>query len=91
VREDVLLSQAVILTDDHVDALKDQIIRELLTYMMGDPASIERALALILVARHLERIADHATNIAQDVIYLVQARDVRHPTLKRPKPAGPQG
>ena len=91
VREDVLLSQAVISTDDQVDALKDQVIRELLTYMMGDPAAIERALALILIARHLERIADHATNIAQDVIYLVQARDVRHPTLKRPKPAEPQG
>ena len=85
-REDVLLAQTVILTDDQVDALKDQIIRELLTYMMADPTTIERALALILVARHLERIADHATNIAQDVIYLVQARDVRHPRLKRDKP-----
>lgn len=85
IREDVLLAQAVIISDDQVDALKDQVIRELLTYMMADPAAIERALALILVARHLERIADHATNIAQDVIYLVQARDVRHPGLKRPE------
>jgi phosphate transport system protein len=86
VREDVLLAQAVIMADDQEDALKDQVIRELLTYMMSDPATIERALALILIARHLERISDHATNIAQDVIYLVQARDVRHPRLKREGP-----
>ncbi len=83
VREDVPLAQAVIASDDEVDALKEQIIRELLTYMMSDPRSIERALALILIARHLERIADHATNIAQDVIYLIQGRDVRHPRLHR--------
>jgi phosphate transport system protein len=83
VRQDVLLAQAVISSDDEVDALKNQIIRELLTYMMSDPRTIERALALILIARHLERIADHATNIAQDVIYLIQGRDVRHPRLPR--------
>ena len=82
-KEDVLTAQAVISSDDQVDALKDQVVRELLTYMMADASTIERALALILIARHLERIADHATNIAQDVIYLVQARDVRHPRLKR--------
>ena len=83
VRDDALLAQSVITSDDEVDALKDQIIRELLTYMMSDPRTIERALALILIARHLERIADHATNIAQDVIYLIQGRDVRHPRLHR--------
>ena len=86
VREDVLLAQSVIGSDDQVDAMKDQVVRELLTYMMSDPQTIERAMALILIARHLERIADHATNIAQDVIYLVQARDVRHPGLKREFP-----
>jgi phosphate transport system protein len=83
VKEDVLLAQSVISSDDEVDALKEQVIRELLTYMMSDPRTIERALALILIARHLERIADHATNIAQDVIYLIQGRDVRHPRLHR--------
>ena len=77
------MAQAVIASDDEVDGLKDQIIRELLTYMMSDPRTIERALALILIARHLERIADHSTNIAQDVIYLIQGRDVRHPRLAR--------
>ena len=88
VRADPLLAQAVIMTDDQVDALKEQVLRELLTYMMADPRAIERAIALILIARHLERIADHATNIAEDVIYLIEARDVRHPKTPRGKPAG---
>ena len=83
VRGDVLLAQSVIMTDDQVDALKDQVLRELLTYMMADPQAIERGLMLILVARHLERVADHATNIAEDVIYQVQGRDVRHPLTPR--------
>jgi len=87
VQADPLLAQTVIMTDDQVDALKDQILRELLTYMMADPRAIERAIALILIARHLERIADHATNIAEDVIYLIQGRDVRHPALTRQKPS----
>jgi phosphate transport system protein len=63
---------------DALDALKSQIFRELLTYMMQDTATIEPALDLILVSRHLERIGDHATNIAEDVIFLVSAKDVRH-------------
>ena len=64
--------------DDRLDALKTQIFRELLTYMLQDPSTIEPALDLILVSRHLERIGDHATNIAEDVIFIVSARDVRH-------------
>ena len=83
VKGDALLAQTVIATDDQVDALKDQVIRELLTYMLADPKTIERGLALILISRHLERIADHATNIAEDVIYVVQGRDVRHPLTPR--------
>jgi len=79
VNSDPVLAQTVILADDQVDALKDQLFRELLTYMIADPRTIERALALILISRHLERIADHAVNIAQDAIYMVQGRDVRHP------------
>ena len=86
VKGDVLLAQSVILSDDRVDELKDQIFRELLTYMMADPRTIERALALILIARHIERIADHATNIAEDVIYLIQGRDVRHPRTPKERP-----
>ena len=72
------LARSVILADDEVDALKDQVLRELLTYMMADPRTTERALALILISRHLERIGDHATNVAEDVIFILSARDVRH-------------
>jgi phosphate transport system protein len=79
INRDPAKAQTVIMKDDEVDALKNQVIRELLTYMVGDVQTIERGLALILVSRHLERIADHAVNIAQDVIYMVQGRDVRHP------------
>jgi phosphate transport system protein len=74
----VALAEAVLAADDELDALKSQIFRELLTYMMQDTAKIEPALDLILVSRHLERIGDHATNVAEDVIFLVSAKDVRH-------------
>ena len=70
--------QSVLNEDDRLDELKTQIFRELLTYMLQDPGTIEPALDLILVSRHLERIGDHATNIAEDVIFIVSARDVRH-------------
>ncbi|MBI5360253.1 MAG: phosphate signaling complex protein PhoU [Planctomycetes bacterium] len=78
VQRDTAKAQEVLNTDDKVDAFKDQIFRELLTYMMSDPQTIQRALSLILIARNLERIADHSTNIAEEVIYMVQGRDVRH-------------
>jgi phosphate transport system protein len=78
VRRDVVLAQHVLNEDDRLDALKTQIFRELLTYMLQDPTTIEPALDLILVSRHLERIGDHATNIAEDVIFIVSAKDVRH-------------
>ena len=78
VRRDADLARDVLRRDDEVDDLKDQVFRELLTYMMADPGTIERALSLILISRNLERVADHATNIAEDVIFLVEAKDVRH-------------
>jgi len=78
VRQDMTLAQNVLNEDDALDALKTQIFRELLTYMLQDPATIEPALDLILISRHLERIGDHATNIAEDVIFMVSAKDVRH-------------
>jgi phosphate transport system protein len=78
VRRDLDLARTVLNEDDKLDALKTQIFRELLTYMLQDPATIEPALDLILVSRHLERIGDHATNVAEDVIFIVSARDVRH-------------
>jgi phosphate transport system protein len=78
VRRDTAMAEAVIGEDDRLDALKTQIFRELLTYMLSDPTTIEPALDLILISRHLERIGDHATNIAEDVIFMVSAKDVRH-------------
>jgi phosphate transport system protein len=78
VRRDTVLAQQVLDADDALDALKTQVFRELLTYMLQDPHEIEPSLDLILVSRHLERIGDHATNIAEDVIFMVSARDVRH-------------
>ena len=78
VRRDLDLARTVLNEDDKLDALKTQIFLELLTYMLQDPATIEPALDLILVSRHLERIGDHATNVAEDVIFIVSARDVRH-------------
>jgi phosphate transport system protein len=78
VRRDTDLAQRVLNEDDKLDDLKTQIFRELLTYMLQDPSTIEGALDLILISRHLERIGDHATNIAEDVIFMVSARDVRH-------------
>ena len=83
VRRDVELAQKVLAMDDQVDHFRDQIFRELLTYMMGDSSVVFPAFELILVAKNLERIGDHATNIAEDVIYIVQGQDVRHPTVDR--------
>jgi phosphate transport system protein len=78
VRRDTGLAQQVLNEDDGLDALKTQIFRELLTYMLQEPNTIEPALDLILISRHLERIGDHATNVAEDVIFIVSAKDVRH-------------
>ena len=78
VNGDADLAYENILKDDSVDQLKDQVFRELLTYMMADPKTIPTAMDLILVSRHLERVADHATNICEDVIFMVKGKDVRH-------------
>jgi phosphate transport system protein len=86
VRKDSALARSVLARDDEVDQLKDHIFRVLLTYMMADPGTIERALSLILVSRNLERIADHATNIAEDVVFVVEAKDVRHHHEERSVP-----
>lgn len=70
-RRDAALAEAMAKKDDEVDALRSQVFRELLTYMMGDPRTISRALELLLVAQNLERAADHITNIGERVIYMV--------------------
>jgi phosphate transport system protein len=78
VSHDLSSAQSVLDRDDTLDTLKNQVFRELLTCMIGEPRTIEPALDLILISRHLERVGDHATNIAEDVIFIVAARDVRH-------------
>jgi len=78
VNRDSKLARSVCERDDKVDNLNDQILRELLTYMLQDPKTIERAVDLILVGRNLERIADHATNICEDVIYIVDGKTIKH-------------
>jgi phosphate transport system protein len=78
VKRDTALAQRVLNEDDRLDALKTQVFRDLLGYMLKDQSTVEPAIDLILVSRHLERIGDHATNVAEDVIFMVSALDVRH-------------
>ncbi len=84
VREDAALANQVCKDDDEVDRLNDQVFRELLTYMMENPKSITRAVDLILVSRNLERIADHATNISEDVIFIVEGKNIKHHIQETP-------
>ena len=78
VTRDTELARRICGEDAAVDALKEQIFRELLTFMMADPRTIPRALRLILISRFMERVADHATNIAEMVVYMVEGKMVRH-------------
>jgi phosphate transport system protein len=78
IARDAKAARAIILRDDEVDDLYMQIFRVLLTYMIEDPKTISRAIDLILVARFAERIADQSTNIAEEVVYLVEAKPIRH-------------
>ena len=78
VSEKIALAQSVLVEDDVLDNLKDQVFRDLLQIMIREPQTVEPGLDLILISRHLERVGDHATNIAEDVIFIVEARDVRH-------------
>lgn len=78
VRRDPGLAREVLLSDDEVDALRSYIYRDLIQFMQQYPSSIAEGVDLILISRHLERIADHATNIAEDTLFLVKGVDVRH-------------
>jgi len=78
VKRDTELATKVLNEDDRLDSLKTQVFRDLLTHMLQNQSTVEPSLDLILVSRHLERIGDHATNIAEDVIFMVSALDVRH-------------
>ncbi len=78
VEEDADLSRDVCVRDNLVDSLRDQILRELVTYMTSDPSTIERAMHLLRISRNLERIADLSTNISEDVIFMVKGEVIKH-------------
>lgn len=78
VRGDSVLARRVLKDDDHVDELNEQIFRELLSFMIENPQTISRAIRLSFISKYLERIADHATNIAELVVYLVEGKIIRH-------------
>jgi phosphate transport system protein len=78
VRRDVALARNVLASDDAVDDIRDSSSRELISFMEKEPAAIARCLDLLFATRHLERVADHATNIAEDVLFLVEGIEVRH-------------
>jgi len=84
-RDDTTLAEEVIARDDEVDGLNYQIYRELLSYMAEDPSMITRATRILFVSKYLERIADHATNIGEMVVYMVKGRTIRHMD-KKPRP-----
>ncbi len=81
VNKDAALAIKVCKKDDEVDALEPQIVRELITYMISDPKTIDRALTLIFIARALERVADLATNIAEDTYYIASGKILKHHSL----------
>lgn len=76
--EDTTLAHSVCERDDLVDGLRDQILRELITFMASDPETIERSIHLIRISRSLERIADLSTNICEDVIYMAEGKTIKH-------------
>ncbi len=83
VNKDAELAVEVCKRDDEVDSLEPQIVRELITYMIGDPQTIDRSLNLILIAREIERVADLATNIAEDTYYIVSGKSLKHHSLEK--------
>ena len=82
VREDEKLALSVCEADDTIDQLHEQLFRELVSFMADDPRTVSRAMRLLFVSKYLERVGDHATNIAEMVIFMVKGRSIRH--LDRP-------
>ena len=78
VKKDETLARDVLVRDDAVDRLKAKIFDDVVREMRSKPAQLEQGMALILIARNLERLGDHATNIAEDVIYAISGKDIRH-------------
>jgi phosphate transport system protein len=90
VKKDVELAQSVVERDAEEDKMKSEAFNELLQLMQSDSSSVNRALSLILISRNLERIADHATNIAEDVIFMTLGKDIRHHAEQKETPAPAQ-
>ena len=88
INHDAAMAEKLLEEEEKVDAFRDQVFRVLLTHMMGDPRTIRQGLSLILIARNLERIGDHATNISEEVIYWIHGRDIRHTRAPRPRANG---
>jgi len=82
IKSDAKLAKSVCERDDMIDAYRDQILRELITYMTSDPTTIERSIHIERISRNLERIADLATNIGEDVIYIVEGKIIKHGRYK---------
>ena len=80
VRGDSVLARKVLDEDDYIDDLNEQIFRELLSFMMENPQTISRAIRLSFISKYIERIADHATNVAELVVYMVEGKIIRHMT-----------
>ena len=80
VRGDSVLARKVLDEDDYIDNLNEQIFRELLSFMMENPKAISRAIRLSFISKYIERIADHATNVAELVVYMVEGKIIRHMT-----------
>lgn len=89
VKDDSQLARKVLTDDDFVDDLMEQIFRELLSFMIEDTRTISRAIRLSFIAKYLERMADHATNIAELVVYLVEGKIIRHTTPPPPSNIDP--
>ena len=87
VKRDAQQARSILTSDDHVDKMRNAIGQQMIALMQSDPSYIQSALDHIFIARSLERIADHATNVAEDVIFMVQGIDVRHPALSQFPPA----
>jgi phosphate transport system protein len=85
VARDVAKAAAIVQQDKEIDELNRQLHRELSSFMVEDPRTITRCLSLMVISKSLERIADHASNIAEEVIFLFEARDIRHSGKSRPK------
>jgi len=85
VNRDPAKARAIIPRDKEVDALNKQLYRELVSFVLENPATTTRCLNLMTISKSLERIADHATNVAEEVVYLYEGRDIRHDKLDQPQ------